>query len=314
MAEGLVITGATATGKTAVALDVARAIGGEIISLDSRQIYRGMDIGTAKANAEQRAAVPHFGIDLLSPAERYSAGRFADEAREWMVQIRARGHVPILVGGTGFFLRALTHPMFKEPELDPERKESLKVFLNQFERQELLRWLRALDPEGAQRLSLEAGRQHMARMIEVVLLTGRTLRWWHRHSVSTLAAMDLITFVLELPRALLYERINARVQQMIERGLISEVEALLASGYDEDTPGMKTTGYQELLPYLRDEVSLEEAIDAVQRATRSYARRQETWFRHQLAEPVIRVDATQPHEQIVQTIVTEWQERDAHRN
>ncbi|HWV57224.1 MAG TPA: isopentenyl transferase family protein, partial [Longimicrobiales bacterium] len=115
----LVITGATATGKTNLAIHVAEAIGGEIISMDSRQVYRGMDIGTAKPTPEQRARVPHHGLDLVDPSERYSAGRFSADARRWIAEIRGRGHVPILVGGTGFFLRALTHPLFREPELPP---------------------------------------------------------------------------------------------------------------------------------------------------------------------------------------------------
>ena len=314
MADCLVITGATATGKTAVAIDVARALDGEIISLDSRQIYREMDVGTAKASSEEQAAIPHHGLDLISPHERYNAGRFAQDARQWIADIRERGRVPIFVGGTGFFLRALTHPMFEEPELDPARKEALKVFLNTLDRPELLRWLRVLDRAGARRLSSEAGRQRIARMIEVVLLTGHSIQWWHKHSVATTPAVEALTFVLELPRAMLYERINARVIEMLNNGLVEEVKRLLASGYDESTPGLKTTGYAELLPYLKGEASLEEATDAIQRATRSYARRQETWFRHQLAEPVIRVDATQPRADVVDTIVREWREHNAHRN
>jgi tRNA dimethylallyltransferase len=314
MADCLVITGATATGKTAVAIEVARRIDGEIISLDSRQVYRELDVGTAKATAQQRAAVPHFGLDVLSPTQRYNAGRFAQDARTWIDEIRKRGHVPLLVGGTGFFLRALTHPMFEEPELDAGRKEALKKFLNRMDREELLRWLNALDSQVTRRLSPEAGRQRLARIIEVVLLTGHTLRWWQQHSVTNRPPIETVTFVLELPRDVLYQRINTRVQEMVKNGLLEEVKGLLAKGYDENTPGMYTTGYVELIPYFKGATSLSEAIDAIQRATRRYARRQETWFRHQLPGPVMRIDATLPLEEIVQTIVNEWRERDAHRN
>ena len=314
MADCLVITGATATGKTSVAIDVAHALGGEIISLDSRQIYRDMNVGTAKASAEQRAAIPHHGIDLLAPGERYNAGRFAQDARAWITSIRERGKVPIFVGGTGFFLRALTHPMFDEPEVDPHRKEALKHFLNGLEREELVRWLHALDKAGAKRLSPQAGRQRFARMIEVILLTGRTLQWWQKHSVATTPGVDALTCVLELPRNVLYQRINERVVEMLNNGLVEEVKGLLASGYDETSPGMKTVGYAELLPYLKGDWSLEDATDAIQRATRAYARRQETWFRHQLSEPVIRIDATQMREEIVETIVREWRKYDADRD
>lgn len=309
----LAITGATATGKTSVAIDVARRIGGEIISLDSRQIYLGMDIGTAKATPEQRAAVPHHCLDLLSPSERYNAGRFADDARRWIGEIAARGKVPILVGGTGFFLRALTHPMFAEPVLEPARKEQLKQYLNRKSREELLQWLGHLDPKGTAGLGPQAGRQRMARMIEMVLLTGHPLQWWQHRTVAG-APVRILTVVLELDRAMLYERINQRVHQMIDQGLVEEVRGLLARGYDEHTPAMKTTGYLELLPYLRGECSLASAIDAIQRATRRYARRQVTWFRHQLAQPVVRVDAARPHEEVVQLIVEEWRQHHANRN
>ena len=311
--ECLAITGATATGKTAVAIAVAQQIGGEIISLDSRQVYRDMDIGTAKATPAQRAAVPHHGLDLLPPSERYNAGSFARDARAWMEAIEGRGRVPLLVGGTGFFLRALTHPLFAEPALDPQRKEQLKRYLNRMDRAELLAWLRHLDAEGAARLGAQAGRQRIARMIEVALLTGRPLQWWHQQP-GAFAPARMLTVVLELDRATLNKRINLRVHQMVEAGLVAEVRALLARGYTEHSPGMKTTGYRELIPYLRGECSLPEAVDAIQRATRGYARRQLTWFRHQLAEPVLRVDAAAAPHEIVRIIVNEWRQHHEDRH
>ena len=310
----LVITGPTASGKTDVAIGVAQKLDGEIISFDSRQIYRGMSIGTAKPTTRQRVAVPHHGIDLLPPSERYNAGRFADDARKWMGEIEARGRLPILVGGTGFFLRALTHPMFGEPPLDPDRKESLKRFLNGKNRAELLDWLRHLDPEGASRLSGEAGRQRIARMIEIALLTGRSLQWWQQRNSSSVEPLAALTVVLTLDRASLYDRINQRVVAMMGAGLVDEVAALLERGYDEHTPGMKTVGYAELVPYLRGETTLEAAVDAIQRATRGYARRQITWFRRQLVQPVVMLDASVPHDELVQRIVREWQAYNANRN
>ncbi|MBI4545854.1 MAG: hypothetical protein HY703_11710, partial [Gemmatimonadetes bacterium] len=144
--DALVITGPTATGKTTLALEVAERLGGEIISMDSRQVYRGLDIGTAKPTLAQRARVPHHGLDLVDPNERYSAGRFAREARCWMAGIRARSRVPLLVGGTGFFLRALTHPLFREPPMPPERRERFKRYVARHGMDELRRWLGALDP------------------------------------------------------------------------------------------------------------------------------------------------------------------------
>jgi tRNA dimethylallyltransferase len=172
-----------------------------------------------------------------------------------------------------------------------------------------------LDLVGAARLSSESGRQRIARMIEVVLLTGRPIHWWHAQGAEgAQQPIAALTIVLTMDRASLYARINQRVVEMVENGLANEVARLLASGYDENTPGMKTTGYIEMIPYLRGEISLEEAIDAIQRATRSFARRQITWFRHQLAEPVVELDAAMPHEALVERIVEEWKRNNAHRN
>ncbi len=313
MADCLVITGATATGKTDIAIEVAQQLDGEIISFDSRQVYQHMDIGTAKPTSDQRAAVPHHGLDLLPPSRQYNAGKFAEDARGWMADIRGRGKLPILVGGTGFFLRALTHPMFEEPQIDEARKDALKHVLNLKTRTELIAWLRHLDPEAARQADEQTTRQRIARLLEVVLLTGRPLEWWQQHAQPTEPPIDAVTFVLELERTQLYQRINERVQQMIRAGLVQEVESLLAAGYNEHSPGMKTTGYIELIPYVRGQCTLQEAIDAIQRATRAYARRQITWFRHQLAEPVIRIDAGKSRKTVVDAIVQEWAER-AHRN
>lgn len=304
--DALVITGPTASGKTALSLLVARRVDAEIISMDSRQVYRGMDIGTAKVTPEERGEIPHFGLDLVDPDERYSAGRFARDALRWIDEIRARGHVPLLVGGTGFFLRALTDPLFREPDLPADRRERLKRYLDTKSDHALLHWLEALDPESAATLREWGGRQRIARALEVALLTGRTLPWWHRHAPPQAAPIRPLVFVLDMPRELLYQRIDARVRDMIEAGLVDEVRALLARGYDLGDPGMNATGYVELIPFLRGQCSLDEAIDAIQRATRRYARRQLTWFRHQLPSDAVWLDATRPRHDLADEIVELW--------
>lgn len=304
----IAITGPTATGKTELSMALAAATNGAIISMDSRQVYRGMDIGTAKPSREQRARVEHFGLDLVEPGERYSAGRFAADARAWAELIQARSQLPILVGGTGFFLKSLTVPMFAEPELPPTR-DALKAYLQQLPAEELLRWLRQLDPLAAARLAQQGGRQRMTRVLEIALLTGRTLDWWHQHATPA-APLPVTTFVLDLPRAELYERINRRVQAMVGAGLVEEVAALLARGFDERAPGLNATGYLEMLPYLRGQYDLATAVDAIQRATRRYARRQLTWFRHQLPHDAIWLDARRA----TADLVTEIVKRDAYRN
>ncbi len=301
----LVLTGATATGKTAAGIVLAARIGGEIISMDSRQVYRGMDIGTAKPTRAERAGIPHHGFDRVDPDERYSAGRFAREARAWIAEIRARGRTPILVGGTGFFLRALTHPFFEEPPLDRARRAALDAWLARRDTDSLRRWLRALDP-GSPWADEGGGRQRLTRGIEVALLTGRPLSWWHARASLPVAPLRPRIHVLEWPAEALRRRIDARVHDMIERGLPGEVRGLLGRGYTETTPGMSATGYTELIPWARGTRTLDAAIALIQAATRRYARRQRTWFRNQLPPDAVRLDGAQPVEKLVDGMVSRW--------
>lgn len=303
----LVLTGPTASGKTALAIEIATRIDAEIISADSRQVYRGMDIGTAKATPREQARVAHHGLDLVGPEHRYSAGRFARDAGRWIDGIRARGRVPLLVGGTGFFIRALTHPLFREPPLDPERRSALQRHLGSRSDEELRRWLDAIDPDAADRLRAGGGRQRVLRALEVALLTGRRLAWWHAHAPPRAAPLVARIFVLDLPRPLLYRRIDERVDAMVDAGLADEVRALLAAGYDPGDPGMSATGYPEMAAFLRGDVDLEQAKDRIRAATRRYARRQLTWFRHQLPREASWLDGTRPLNDLTDEVVRQWQ-------
>ena len=312
--DALVITGPTATGKTALSLDVAERIAGEIVSMDSRQVYRGMDIGTAKATSEERARAPHHLLDVVDPDQRFSAGEFARAARRLIAEIRARGRVPMLVGGTGFFLRALTHPLFREPDLPAGRRGALARSLETRDTPELGRWLAALDPALAASFASRgggAGRQRLLRALEVALLTGRPLSWWQAHSPPAEPPLRLAVFVLIRPRAELLRRIDERVHDMVGQGLAAEVAGLLAKGYDTADPGMNATGYPEMAAHLRGELSIEQAIAETQRATRRYARRQLTWFRNQLPPDAVWLDATQPHDRLVEEVVSQWRRRTA---
>jgi tRNA dimethylallyltransferase len=306
--DALAIVGPTASGKTALSLAVARRLDAEIISMDSRQVYRGMEIGTAKVSAEERAEIPHFGIDLVDPSKRFGAGEFARLARRWLAEIRARGHTPLLVGGTGFFLRALTHPIFREPELDPLRRARLAEALQTLEIVELLRWLQRLDPPTAERLRAWGGRQRLLRALELPLLTGRPLSWWHAHAPAEEGPLRPLVFVLDVPRSRLDAAIDQRVDAMVAAGLLHEVRQLLEAGYDERSPGMRAHGYQEVAPYLRGEIELDQALEQVRRATRAYARRQLTWFRNQLPPGSVWLDAIRPREQLADQIVSRWSE------
>lgn len=290
----IAIVGPTATGKTAIGVEVARKLGGEIISMDSRQVYRGMDIGTAKPSLAERGGIEHHGLDLVDPDERFNAGRFADYARRTIADIEGRGRIPVLVGGTGFFLRALTHPIFREPPLEPARRHELEAFLGSRDDDELRRWLRALDPATAERLAHWGGRQRLLRALELPLLTGRPLSWWQRNSPSEHEPLRPEVFVLDLPPAEGDERIDGRIDGMVRNGLVAEVASLMQRGYDESAPGMKATGYIEMVPHLRGECELEAALALVRRNTRGYARRQRTWFRRQLPPGATWLDARLP--------------------
>ncbi len=299
----IAIVGPTASGKTELSVRVAKSIGGEVISMDSRQVYRGMDIGTAKATREQQLEVPHHGLDLVGPDERFNAVRFARCAREAIERIGGRGHTPLLVGGTGFFLRALTDPIFREPPLDPARRAALQRYLGEQPTHVLHAWLLELDPELGRRFAEgRGGRHRIIRGIELPLPTGRSLSWWHQNPPPEAPPLRPLVFVLDPPRAQLYDRIDRRVDGMVRAGLLDEIARLLGAGYRAGHPGMNATGYAEVLPALRGEVALEDALDLVRKNTRAYARRQLTWFRHQLPEGAVWLDASLPVEELARVI------------
>ena len=304
----LAIVGCTGTGKTALSLLVARELDGEVISMDSRQVYRGMDIGTAKATARERALVPHHGLDIRDPGERYSAGDFGRGARRWIAEIRSRGRVPLLVGGTGFFLRVLTDPIFREPPLDPARRAALEDALGTLSRREMMRWVRVLDPERAE-IAIAGGCQRMLRALSVTLLTGQRMSWWHgRHPTEGKRLVGVVCRK-SIPPAMLRRRIENRTREMVAAGFLDEVEGLLRAGHTPDDPGMNGVGYREMAAHLAGGITLDEAVERTCRATRRYAKRQRTWFRHQLGPGVVEVDGTAPLEAQAATVVKAWRER-----
>lgn len=305
--RALALTGPTAAGKTAIALALARRIGAEIISMDSRQVYRGMDVGTDKVTPAERRGVPHFGLDLIDPDESYSAGRWARSARGWIDEIEGRGHTPLLVGGTGFFLRALLQPIFREPDLDPTRRDALRRWLDAQPLDLLEGWTIAVDPDRAA-VARAGGRQRMSRALEVALLSGRPLTWWHRTARPDGEPVPCLVVCLEVPREELDRRIDDRVARMEERGFIDEVRSLLDAGYSTDAPGMTGTGYRQIAAMLQGDLTLDEALDQVRHQTRRYARRQLTWFRNQLPAETLRIEAGLPRDAILDLIESAWHE------
>jgi len=304
-----VLLGPTASGKTALAAALADRIPLTVISADARQVYRRLDIGTAKPDRALLARAPHRGLDLVEPGERYSAGRFARDAAAWLAEARAAGRLPLVVGGTGFYVRALADGLFQEPPLDPGRRDGIRSWAGALPGTDVARWASRLDPQFT-----GGGRQRAARVIEVALLTGRPLSLWQRMARAT-GVMRPWYIVLTLPRELLRRRIAERVDAMLAAGLVDEVRAELARGTAPDAAGLDGVGYRETVAVLTLRLDPAALRDAIVRATRQYAKRQETWFRHQLrhrssvdsaAEDVWTLDATKDPVVLAEAILDRW--------
>jgi tRNA dimethylallyltransferase len=297
-----VIVGPTAVGKTAVAIALADHWPLEIVSADSRQIYRHLDIGTAKPSRKDRSRVPHHLIDVVEPGHRFSAGRFSRDAGAAIADIHARGKLPVVVGGTGLYIRALAEGLFKEPPLEPTRRHALETWLGAMGGVDLVRWASRLDPGYR-----GGGRQRATRAVEVALLSGKPLSWW-QHSARGEASIKPWYVVLTAPRPVLHQRIRIRADEMLKRGVIEEVAAVLAEGAAPDGPGLDGVGLKEPVEYLQGKRTRESVADAVAIATRQYAKRQETWFRHQLHGEVILLDSVRPPEVLAAEIAARWKD------
>ncbi len=287
-----VICGPTAAGKSAIAATLALEYGATIISADSRQIYRGFDIGTAKPDWSERKAIEHIGIDVADPSERFSASRWATMAIEAVEHLNASAGTPLIVGGTGFYIRALFDPLFAAPELDEEKRRKLEYFLNSMTLPDLRRWCEAIDP-GRSHL----GRYQLVRSIEIALLSGSRISQLHAEN-STSSSYSPAYLLID-PEKTLGARIEHRVQSMIDAGWLEEVRALDA-GVPEAAPAWKSSGYRVIRSVVRGEMDLSDARDRIIIETRQYAKRQRTWFRHQLGDaPVTRLDPDDPNAQSV---------------
>jgi tRNA dimethylallyltransferase len=300
-----VVVGPTAVGKTAVGLALAAHWPLEIVSADSRQIYRRLDVGTAKPTRKERARVPHHGLDLIEPGARYSAGHFARDAEQWIADIRARNRLPVVVGGTGLYVRALAEGLFREPALDPARRRTLDAWTARLEPLELLRWAGRLDPGFR-----GGGRQRAARAIEVALLSGHPLSYWQQ-AARARGAIDPWYIVLTAPRPVLHQRIARRAEEMMRRGLVEEVAAVLSEGHPPGAAGLDGVGVREAVEYLHGRRPRESVAEAIATSTRQYAKRQQTWFRHQLEGTVRMLDATRAPERLAAEIAEAWDEGSA---
>ena len=293
MIKALAITGPTASGKTALSIRIAEALGCEIISCDSMQIYREMDIGTAKATAEEQRAIRHHMIDILSPDELFSAKAYRDMALPIAADIRERGRIPLFVGGTGLYLSTLTRSENGEvPESDPEYRKALESKIKcEEDKIALHEKLRAVDPVSADQVHYNNVRR-VIRALEIYDATGKPKSYLDE--LSRLQSPDISVSHVTLDfhdRSLLYERADARVDEMMKSGLVEEVMRLLDSGMlKEDYTSAQAIGYKEIIRALRGEISLAEATEELKQATRNYAKRQLTWFRHDNSATRIWVD------------------------
>jgi len=273
----ITIEGATASGKTALAIELAEILKTEIISADSRQVYRYLDIGTAKVTKEEQKRAFHHLIDIINPDESYNAGTFASAAATIIEKLHSEGKIPIICGGTGLYIKALLNGLFTLPPLPKEIRENLKQRFKEEGLAPLYSELQQLDPDFACKIS-ENDTQRILRGLEVALGTGLPLseHWLQQKGDCKYNAFRIL---IDIPRPELYQRINLRMEKMLAQGLLDEIEHLFALGYTEDSPGLNCLGYKEFLPYFQKETDLEQCTLLAAQHQRNYAKRQITWYR-----------------------------------
>jgi tRNA dimethylallyltransferase len=273
----VVVVGPTATGKTELGVEMAARLGGEVVSADAFAVYRGLDIGTAKPSRQARARVPHHLIDIADPRDRYSAGMFARDAETAVAAIRARGRLPIVVGGTLFYVRSLICGLFPEPDRVPLLREYLQSAWG-VRSDFIRRWLELIDPAAADRIA--AGeRQRILRALEVSLTAGRPITDLWQQEIGRAPRFRTLVMGVALPREALRARISTRVASMFAAGLVDEVRGLLAAGVSAEAHAMKAIGYRECCEVLSGRMSVDEARDRTKTATGRLAKRQMTWLR-----------------------------------
>ena len=288
----IVLVGPTAIGKSRVAVDVAKSLNAEILTADSTQVYRGMNIGTDTPSETERQRVPHRLINLVEPDEPFNAGEFRRHATREIMRLHERGRLPFVVGGSGLYVRALLRGLWDSPPVDRSLRRSLEQELRLRGGESMYQELSRVDPETARRLHPRDSVK-VLRALEVYRQTGVPLSRAHRESRERAAPFHALVLGLTMDRAELYRRIDDRVDVELAKGLVVETRTLLAKGYSRDLVSMKSLGYRQMAGYLEGEYSFDEAVRRLQRDTRHFAKRQMTWFRK---EPGLRWVAVQPEE------------------
>ena len=289
----IVLTGPTAVGKTSLSISLAKAVNGEIISADSMHVYKGMDIGSAKIRKEEMQGVTHYLVDILEPEEEFHIVKFQELAKAALEEIYAKGKIPILVGGTGFYIQAVTRDIdFTQAEQETSYREELEQFAKEKGAEYLHEKLREVDSKSAENIHANNVKR-VIRALEFYHQNGTPISEHNEEQKQQTSPYNLAYFVLTAPREILYERIDRRVDQMMEEGLLEEVKSLRERGCHRGMVSMQGLGYKEILAYLEGEYPLEEAVRILKRDTRHFAKRQLTWFRRE--QDVIWVDKEQFH-------------------
>lgn len=275
----IVIVGPTAVGKTKLSIDLAKEFNGEIISADSMQVYKFMDIGTAKPNNDEMGGIKHFLIDEIEPSQDFSVAQYKEKATKYIDDVLSRGKIPIVVGGTGLYINSLIYNIqFSEVLADNEYRDYLYKIAEQKGNEYLYEILMQTDSQAALKIHINDTKR-IIRALEVYKSTGEKISTQVSNSRMIESKYHFIIIGLTLEREILYQRINKRVDQMINQGLIEEVEMLISKGYLKNSTSMQAIGYKEMVRYLDNEISLEEAVQAVKQESRRYAKRQMTWLR-----------------------------------
>lgn len=281
MKDLIVLTGPTAVGKTSLSIALAKAVDGEIISADSMQVYKYMNIGTAKITEEEKCGIPHFLIDELEPDDEFNVTIFKNKVMGYIEDIKSRGKVPIIVGGTGFYIQSVIYDInFNEYGDDSNVRKKYEAMAETLGKSELHKKLALVDREYADSVSYNNVKK-VVRALTFFEMTGEKLSEHNKRERERSSPFDFAYFVLTMDRKKLYERIDKRVDLMFDMGLVEEVKALMAKGYDKSLVSMQGIGYKEVIDYLSGKTSLEECIDIIKRDTRHFAKRQLTWFKRE---------------------------------
>ena len=274
----IIIQGPTAVGKSKLALKLAKDLETSIISADSRQVYKYLNIGTAKPTLDDQNEVEHHLIDIVEPDEEYNAGMFSYDADRLIKEISSQNKIPIICGGTGFYVKALLEGIFKAPEIPTDIRQNLRQEAENKGTDFFYKKLKKIDPDSARRIN-ENDANRIIRALEVYETTGKTITQLWKEDILELRNFQTVNIIMTEDRNILYDRINNRVDKMVENGLLDEMKELINNGYKRTDPGMNTVGYKELYPYLNGEQEQTDCIDKIKQNTRNFAKRQLTWYR-----------------------------------